>query len=80
MSRWGIDCVLVRDLTDSLYNPAKPPFVSHEEGTELVIRHIEQYWCPSILSDDLIKPAQDEAMDISLAAALVGRSDEQGGC
>jgi nicotinamidase-related amidase len=59
MSRWGIDCVLVRDLTDSLYNPAKPPFVSHEDGTELVIRHIEQYWCPSILSDDLIKSEQD---------------------
>ncbi len=56
MSRWGIPCLLVRDLTDSLYNPARRPFVSHEEGTELVIRHIEQYWCPTIVSDDLMKP------------------------
>lgn len=58
MSRWGVQCVLVRDLTDSAYNPAKPPFVSHEEGTELVIRHIEQYWCPTIASDDLARPEQ----------------------
>ena len=53
MRRWGMPCVLVRDLTDSLYNPAKPPFVSHEEGARLVIEHIEQFWCPTIVSDDL---------------------------
>jgi nicotinamidase-related amidase len=53
MTRWGIRCVLVRDLTDAMYNPKKPPFVSHQQGTELVIEHIEKYWCPSILSQDL---------------------------
>lgn len=53
MTRWGVPCVLVRDLTDCLYNPKKRPFVSHDEGTELVVQHIEQYWCPSILSEDL---------------------------
>lgn len=47
--------VLVRDLTDSLYNPKDPPNVSHQRGTELVIEHIERYWCPSILSSDLIR-------------------------
>jgi nicotinamidase-related amidase len=46
--------VLVRDLTDSLYNPKDPPNVSHLRGTELVIEHIEKYWCPSILSSDVI--------------------------
>ena len=55
MTRWGIRCVLVRDLTDAMYNPKKSPFVSHEEGTELVIQHIEKYWCPSILSPDLMQ-------------------------
>ena len=55
MTRWGIHCVLVRDLTDAMYNPIKPPFVTHEDGTELVIQHIEKYWCPSILSKDLIQ-------------------------
>lgn len=54
MTKWGIRCLLVRDLTDSLYNPARPPYVSHDEGTELVVQHIEKHWCPSILSRDLL--------------------------
>ena len=53
MTRWGLNCYLVRDLTDTMYNPAKPPKVSHDEGTELVVQHIEKYWCPSMLSADL---------------------------
>jgi nicotinamidase-related amidase len=48
-----MNVILVRDLTDSLYNPSMPPFVSHDRGTELVIGHIEKYWCPSIHSGDL---------------------------
>ena len=54
MSRWGLRCILVRDLTDTMYNPASRPFVSHAQGTELVIRHIERYWAPSVTSDELI--------------------------
>ena len=46
-----MNVILVRDLTDSLYNPSMPPFVSHDRGTELVIGHIEKYWCPSIHSE-----------------------------
>jgi len=55
MTRWGIQCVLVRDLTDSMYNPKRPPYVSHDEGTELVVQHIEKYWCPSITSGELVE-------------------------
>jgi nicotinamidase-related amidase len=55
MTKWGIHCILVRDLTDSMYNPKKPPFVSHDDGTERVIQHIEKYWCPSVLSSDLLQ-------------------------
>jgi len=54
MRRWGMGCVLVRDLTDAMYDPNDPPHVSHEEGTELVVQHIEKYWCPSILSSELV--------------------------
>ena len=54
MTRWGIRCVLVRDLTDAMYNPGDRPFVSHEQGTEMVIQHIEKYWAPTTLSADLI--------------------------
>jgi nicotinamidase-related amidase len=55
MTRWGIRCVLIRDLTDTMYNPKKRPFVSHDRGTELVVEHIEKHWCPSILSTDLMR-------------------------
>lgn len=54
MTNWGIRCVLVRDLTDTMYNPKDRPQVSHEQGTELVVEHIEKYWCPSTLSPDLM--------------------------
>ena len=53
MTKWGMRCVLLRDLTDSMYDPKQKPFVSHDEGTALVIEHIERYWCPSALSADL---------------------------
>ena len=51
--RLGMNAVLVRDLTDAMYDPRQPPYVSHARGTELVVEHVEKYWCPSILSDDL---------------------------
>jgi nicotinamidase-related amidase len=53
MTRNGIKCVLVRDLTDAMYNPKMKPFVTHEEGTERIIQFIEENWCPTILSKDL---------------------------
>jgi nicotinamidase-related amidase len=54
MSRWGMRCILVRDLTDAMYNPASPPYVSHAQGTEMVIEFIEQYWAPTTTSTDLL--------------------------
>jgi nicotinamidase-related amidase len=51
--RLGFNVALARDLTDAMYDPREPPFVSHTRGTELVIEHIERYWCPSIDSADL---------------------------
>lgn len=50
MARWGIHCILVRDLTDAMYEPSSRPFVSHAAGTELVIQYIEQHWAPTITS------------------------------
>jgi nicotinamidase-related amidase len=46
--------VLVRDLTDTMYNHRMKPFVDHFAGTDLVIEHVEKYWCPSIESTDLV--------------------------
>ncbi len=49
----GQNVVLMRDMTDTMYNPKQAPFVSHFTGNDLVAEHIEQYWCPTILSTDL---------------------------
>lgn len=46
--------VLVRDLTDTMYNPAAKPFVSHYAGTQLILRHIESFVCPTTTSAALI--------------------------
>ena len=54
MTKWGINCALVRDLTDTMYNPEMPPKIPHDEGTDLVVRHIEKYWRPSLLSSDVL--------------------------
>ena len=56
MVRWGLNAVLARDLTDAMYNPLKPPYVSHEAGTQLIVEYIEKFWCPTILSSDLTTP------------------------
>lgn len=46
--------VLMRDMTDTMYNSRKRPWVSHFVGTDLVIAHIEKHWCPTITSSDLL--------------------------
>jgi nicotinamidase-related amidase len=51
----GKNVALARDLTDCLYDPAKPPFTTHDNGTALLVQHIEKFWCPSLASTDLIK-------------------------
>jgi len=56
MVRWGMDIALVRDLTDTMYNPASSPYVSHEEGTRLVVEFIEAFWCPTVHSAGLCCP------------------------
>jgi nicotinamidase-related amidase len=55
MTALGIRCILVRDLTDAMYNPDDAPHVSHSEGTQLVIEHIEKYWSPTTTSADLLR-------------------------
>lgn len=54
LSRAGKNVALVRDLTDTMYNPAMPPFVSHFRGTDLIIDHVETYVCPTVTSDQIL--------------------------
>ena len=50
----GKDVLLVRDLTDAMYNSRKAPFVPHVRGTELVVEYIERLICPTCTSSDLL--------------------------
>jgi lysophospholipase L1-like esterase/nicotinamidase-related amidase len=54
MAKNGKHVVLMRDLTDTMYNPARWPFVSHSRGTELFVAHVEKRICQTITSDQLI--------------------------
>ena len=54
MARNGKNVLLVRDLTDSMYNPARWPYVNHFRGTSLVVEHIEQRVCATTTSDQLL--------------------------
>ncbi|HEY7212555.1 MAG TPA: isochorismatase [Bryobacteraceae bacterium] len=58
MTKWGVRCILLRDLTDAMYDPQDAPHVSHERGTELVVEYIEKYWTPTTVSDALRRALQ----------------------
>jgi nicotinamidase-related amidase len=53
MLRRGYKTFLVRDLTDAMYNPERPPYLSHGEGTALVVGYIEKFYCPTIDSTQI---------------------------
>jgi len=54
MARNGKNVVLMRDLTDTMYNPAMPPRVSHFAGNDLIVNHVEKYVCPTVTSDQIL--------------------------
>jgi nicotinamidase-related amidase len=54
MARNGKNVVLMRDMTDTMYNPLRPPYVSHFSGTDRTVEHVERHVCQSITSDQLV--------------------------
>lgn len=54
MERVGKDVVLMRDMTDIMYEPNSWPYVSHFTGIDLVIEHIERFVCPTVTSDQVV--------------------------
>ena len=54
MSRNGKNVVLMRDMTDTMYNPKRWPYVDHFAANDLIVSHIERFVCPTITSDQLI--------------------------
>jgi nicotinamidase-related amidase len=79
MVQQGQNVVLMRDMTDSMYNHRKAPYVSHFRGTELVVEHIERFWCPSITRADFTgKPPFRFAGDVpKKIVLLIGENEYQ---
>ena len=77
MASHGKNVVLVRDLTDTMYNSRKWPYVSHFEGTNRIVEHIEKYVAPTIFSTDLTgRPAfQFKRDDRPRAVFLIGEDE-----
>lgn len=78
MVRNGRNVVLMRDMTDCMYNPQRWPYVDHFTGNDLVISHVERFVCPTVTSDQMLggKPfvfANDvrKKRDVSDVAAAV---------
>lgn len=52
MVRLGMNTVVMRDLTDTMYDSKEWPKVSHFTGNSLMTRYIESYIAASVLSTD----------------------------
>ncbi|TAM93372.1 MAG: isochorismatase family protein [Chitinophagaceae bacterium] len=53
MTRMGFNAVLMRDMTDAMYDSRSWPYVSHFTGVNLMIDYIEKYISPTMLSSDI---------------------------
>ncbi|HWE01970.1 MAG TPA: ThuA domain-containing protein [Tepidisphaeraceae bacterium] len=67
MHMLGLNPILLRDLTDAMYDPHSFPYVPHERGADLVVEHIEKFWCPSVLSGDIL--GDPKKLNIAVAIA-----------
>ncbi len=63
MVRLGMNVVLMRDMTDTMYDSKQWPNVNHFTGNSFVNEYIETYVCPSIASTDLTGKKQFRFMD-----------------
>jgi len=77
MVRYGKRVTLVRDLTDTMYNPQRWPFVSHFTGTDLIIEHVEKFVCPTITSDQFLggQPFRHASDTRPRLAIIVGETE-----
>jgi nicotinamidase-related amidase len=47
MLRRGFQTILLESYTDAMYNPQRPPYVSHDGGTRLVCSYIRKFYAPT---------------------------------
>jgi hypothetical protein len=53
MSVWDMDCVLIRDLTDIMFDAGAPPQMPHETALQGVVEHLEKHLVSTITSQQL---------------------------
>jgi type 1 glutamine amidotransferase len=77
LAKNGKNVMLMRDMTDTMYNPARWPYVNHFRGTDLIVEHVEKFVCPTITSDQVLggKPFRFKD-DIRPLAVLAISEDE----
>jgi len=63
MKRLGMNVVLMRDLTDTMYDSTSEPFVSHFTGNSLMCEYIEEFVCPTMVSTDITAEKQFRFQD-----------------
>jgi len=81
MVRFGKDVVLMRDMTDTMYNSRRPPYVRHFAGTDLIVEYIERYLCPTITSTTFTgKPFFRFRNDPRPHVVLISAECEYGAC
>jgi nicotinamidase-related amidase/type 1 glutamine amidotransferase len=73
----GLRVALVRDMIDTMYNPQARPFVSHFTGTDLMLQHVEKYWCPSISSSDIIGGKEFRFSEDTRPSLLIVTAEEE---
>ncbi|QDU96481.1 isochorismatase family protein [Lignipirellula cremea] len=54
MAKNGKNVVLLRDMTDTMYDPQRWPYVSHFTGNDLIVSHVERHVCPTISSEQIL--------------------------
>ncbi len=72
----GKNVVLVRDLTDTMYNSRSWPYVSHFQGTERIVEHIEKYVAPTI---ELNRPDRPAAVPVPARRSTAHRLPDRRG-
>ncbi len=53
---WGLNVAVIREATDTMYEPMKPPYVDHETSVIMMTEYIEKFWANSISAYDFLNP------------------------
>lgn len=52
--RFGLRTIIIRDLVDVVHNPLMAPFTERDRTNDIMSEWIEQYFCPTIHSEDIL--------------------------